>query len=136
MSIAGHQILHDVSIDVELGAITTLLGPSGCGKSTFLNGIAGLLPVDNGNVSMNTKNLVTIPAHKRGIGLMFQNNALFPHTNVERNVALDYRCRGKKLTIQKKSIRNAELSRLSGFNKREIGTLSGGESQRVALARA
>ena len=86
MSIVGHQILHDVSIDVELGTITTLLGPSGCGKSTLLNAIAGLLPVDNGNLSLNTKNLV-VPCSQERDDLMFQNNALFPHMNVERNVA-------------------------------------------------
>lgn len=137
MSIAGHQILHDVSIDVELGAITTLLGPSGCGKSTLLNAIAGLLPVDNGNVSLNTKNLLTIPAHKRGIGLMFQNNALFPHMNVERNVAFGLQMQGQKPEqYEEKVSEMLNLVGLSGFNKRDIGTLSGGESQRVALARA
>lgn len=137
VSIAGHQILHDVSIDVELGAITTLLGPSGCGKSTLLNAIAGLLPVDNGNVSLNTKNLVNIPAHKRGVGLMFQNNALFPHMNVERNVAFGLQMQGQKPEqYEEKVSEMLNLVGLSGFNKRDIGTLSGGESQRVALARA
>ncbi len=137
MSIAGHQILHDVSIDVELGTITTLLGPSGCGKSTLLKAIAGLLPVDNGNVSLNRKNLVDIPAHRRGIGLMFQNNALFPHMNVERNVSFGLQMQGQKPEqYEDKVLEMLNLVGLSGFNKRDIGTLSGGESQRVALARA
>ena len=137
MSIAGHQILHDVSIDVELGTITTLLGPSGCGKSTLLKAIAGLLPVDNGNVSLNRKNLVDIPAHRRGIGLMFQNNALFPHMNVERNVSFGLQMQGQKPEqYEEKVSEMLNLVGLSGFNKRDIGTLSGGESQRVALARA
>ncbi len=137
VSIDRHKILHDVSIDVEPGTITTLLGPSGCGKSTLLKAIVGLLSSDNGDVSLNTKSLVSTPAHKRGIGLMFQNNALFPHKNVERNVAFGVQMQGQKPEeYEEKVTEMLDLVGLSGFNKREIGTLSGGESQRVALARA
>ena len=82
VSIDRHKILRDVSIDVEPGTITTLLGPSGCGKSTLLKAIVGLLSSDNGDLTLNTKSLVSTPAHKRGIGLMFQNNALFSHMNL------------------------------------------------------
>ncbi|MBN40115.1 MAG: iron ABC transporter ATP-binding protein [Acidimicrobiaceae bacterium] len=137
VSIDLHKILHDVSIDVKPGTITTLLGPSGCGKSTLLKAIVGLLSTDKGDVSLNTKSLISTPAHKRGIGLMFQNNALFPHKNVERNVAFGLQMQGKRPEeYEEKVTEMLDLVGLSGFNKREIGTLSGGESQRVALARA
>lgn len=137
VSIDRHKILRDVSIDVEPGTITTLLGPSGCGKSTLLKAIVGLLSTDKGDVTLNAKSLVSTPAHKRGIGLMFQNNALFPHKNVERNVAFGVQMQGQKPEeYEEKVTEMLDLVGLSGFKKREIGTLSGGESQRVALARA
>ncbi len=137
VSIGEQQILHNVSVDVEPGTLTTLLGPSGCGKSTLLKAIVGLIPVDKGDVSLNSKSLISTPAHKRGIGLMFQSNALFPHKNVERNVAFGLQMQGQKLQeYHEKVSEMLELVGLSGFNKREVGTLSGGERQRVALARA
>ena len=137
VSIDRHKILRDVSIDAEPGTITTLLGPSGCGKSTLLKAIVGLLSSDKGDVTLNKKSLLSTPAHKRGIGLMFQNNALFPHKNVERNVAFGVQMQGQKPEeYEEKVAEMLDLVGLSGFKKREIGTLSGGESQRVALARA
>ena len=137
VSIGGQQILHDVSVDVEPGAITTLLGPSGCGKTTLLKAIVGLIPVDKGDISLNSTSLVSTPSHKRGIGLMFQSNALFPHKNVERNVSFGLQMQGQKPEeYQGRVSEMLELVGLSGYNHRNVDTLSGGERQRVALARA
>ena len=118
VSIDRHKILRDVSIDVEPGTITTLLGPSGCGKSTLLKAIVGLLSSDKGDVTLNTKSLISTPAHKRGIGLMFQNNALFSHMNVERNVAFGVRMQGQKPEeYEEKVIEMLDLVGLSGIQQ-------------------
>ena len=137
VSIEGQRILNDVSVDVEPGEITTLLGPSGCGKSTLLKAIVGLLEIDDGSIGLRSKSLLSVPVHKRGIGLMFQSHALFPHKNVEQNVAFGLQMQGlKPEQYHDKVSELLELVGLSGFNKRNIGTLSGGEGQRIALARA
>jgi len=137
VSIDGQKILHDVFVDVEPGSITTLLGPSGCGKSTLLKAIVGLLEIDDGNIRLNSNSLLSVPVHKRGIGLMFQSHALFPHKNVEQNVAFGLQMQGLNAgQYLIKATELLELVGLSGFNKRNIGSLSGGERQRVALARS
>lgn len=128
--------LRGISFDVHFGETLAVLGPSGCGKSTLLNIIAGLDQPDSGEVLWEGKSLHNIPPHKRGFGLMFQDYALFPHRNVYENVAFGLRM--QKLSSQEIHERVHEmlaLVHLTGFEKRDVNTLSGGEAQRVALAR-
>jgi ABC-type Fe3+/spermidine/putrescine transport system ATPase subunit len=131
------KALERISFDMHEGEIIALLGPSGCGKSTLLSIIAGLTSPDEGDVQWNGNSLKIIPAHAREFGLMFQDYALFPHMNVYANVAF-----GLKMThmdpilIEHRVQEMLELVGLTGFSKRDINTLSGGEQQRIALARA
>jgi ABC-type Fe3+/spermidine/putrescine transport system ATPase subunit len=131
------KALERISFDMHEGEIVALLGPSGCGKSTLLSIIAGLTSPDEGDVNWNGNSLKNIPPHAREFGLMFQDFALFPHMNVYANVAF-----GLKMThmdpirIEHRVQEMLELVGLTGFSKRDINTLSGGEQQRIALARA
>ena len=124
------------SVSLELGQETlALLGPSGCGKSTLLRLVAGLEQVDQGQIVLGNKNLTHVPPQNRGFGMVFQDYALFPHLNVEKNIAFGL----TKKTADEKRKRVSELLELVGlrdYEKRRIHQLSGGEQQRVALARA
>ncbi len=131
------QVLRNVSLTVEAGEIVTLLGPSGCGKSTLLQIVAGLLPPDAGTVAWNTVQLANVPPHKRNFGLMFQDYALFPHKSVAENVAFGLKTAKKPAAEQQSRVTEMlTLVGLSGFEDRDVNTLSGGEQQRVALARS
>jgi putative spermidine/putrescine transport system ATP-binding protein len=124
------------SLSLELGQETlALLGPSGCGKSTLLRLIAGLENVDEGRILLGERDLTRVAPQNRGFGMVFQDYALFPHLNVEKNIA--FGLNGK--TAEQKRTRVGELLELVGltnYEKRRIHQLSGGEQQRVALARA
>ncbi len=136
-SFGSTQALLNVSFEVQEAEVVALLGPSGCGKSTLLNLIAGLEHADSGNISWNHKPLEPIPVHQRNFGLMFQDFALFPHYNVFDNIAFGLKMAGlPKDEIRERVKEVLELVGLPTFEKRDINTLSGGESQRVALARA
>jgi spermidine/putrescine ABC transporter ATP-binding subunit len=127
----------NVSLGIKKGEFLTLLGPSGCGKTTVLRIIAGLTKVDEGGVYLNGEDITNIPPHKRGIGMFFQNYALWPHMNVYKNVAFGLEIRKmKKDEIKDRVKKVLELVGLSGFEERYPKELSGGEQQRVALARA
>ncbi len=131
------QALRGVSFDVEQGEIVALLGPSGCGKSTLLAIIAGLLNPDHGAVFWDGDPLAGIPPHRRGFGLMFQDYVLFPHMDVAANVAFGLRMAGQPPAEVTARVREMlALVGLGGYEKRDVSTLSGGESQRVALARS
>src|SRR5204862_7679197 len=91
---AGQTAVEDVSFEVAAGEIAALLGPSGCGKSTVLRAIAGLLPVAPGVISLGGRDLSPLPGRERGIGMVFQNYALFPHMTVEENIAYPLSFRG------------------------------------------
>jgi ABC-type Fe3+/spermidine/putrescine transport system ATPase subunit len=133
----GENILNDISFQVKTGEIVALLGPSGSGKSTLLSIIAGLEQADNGKVLWDGNDLTSVPAYRRGFGLMFQDFALFPHRDVVRNVAFGLEmARKTNKQIQKRVKDVLNLVRLPGFARREVSSLSGGEQQRVALARA
>jgi ABC-type Fe3+/spermidine/putrescine transport system ATPase subunit len=136
-SFAGKPVLRDVSLQVEQGETVALLGPSGSGKSTLLAIIAGLETPDNGQVLWNGQDLAATPPHRRGFGLMFQDYALFPHRNVEGNVAFGLEMAGKSKSEIAAAV-SAALERvgLAGYAQRDVHSLSGGEQQRVALARA
>jgi thiamine transport system ATP-binding protein len=115
----------------------TVLGPSGCGKTTLLRVIAGLQRPDAGRVLLDGRDLAGVPPHRRGIGLVFQDHALFQHRDVWGNVAFGLRMRGDPpREIDRRVAELLALVGLSGYERRSVGTLSGGEAQRVALARA
>ena len=130
------RALESVSFEVAEGEIVAVLGPSGCGKSTLLATIAGLEKPDSGTVAWDGTSLDGVPPHRREFGLMFQDFALFPHLNVQRNVAFGLEMAG--LSDEETRLRVEEvlsLVNLPGYGRRGVDTLSGGEQQRVALAR-
>jgi len=129
--------LAGVTFCVPRHAIVAVLGPSGSGKSTLLSIIAGLESPDGGSVLWEGKPIDSLPAHRRGFGLMFQDYVLFPHLNVERNVAFGLQMQRLDEAQWRARVREclAQVG-LTEFERREVQTLSGGEQQRVALARA
>jgi thiamine transport system ATP-binding protein len=133
----GSRVLDDVSLEVPEGETLALLGPSGSGKSTLLRVAAGLERPRRGRVLLDDADVTSVPAHRRGVGLVFQDAVLFPHRDVGQNVAFGLRVSG---TAEQEATRRAAdmlaLVGLEGFERRSVGTLSGGEAQRVALARA
>ena len=137
VGIDGRPILEDVSLDVTDGERLALLGPSGSGKSTALRVIAGLQAPSKGRVLLDGLDMTGVPAHRRGVGLVFQDAVLFPHRDVAGNVGFGPRVAG--LAEAERALRVAEaleLVGLEGTERRDVTTLSGGEAQRVALARA
>lgn len=133
----GKPLLRGIDLTVTQGEIVCLLGASGSGKTTLLRIIAGLEKADAGMVRLNGESLADVPVHARDFGFMFQDFALFPHLNVEHNIAFGLRMRGWTAERQAARVREVlELVALGGFEKRDVGSLSGGERQRVALARS
>lgn len=130
-------VLHDVSLEVPAGSTLALLGPSGSGKSTLLRIIAGLERPDRGTVWLGGEDVTRVPAHRRGVGVVFQDQALFPHFDVAGNVAFGLRMHKIPPAESARRVSEAlELVGLSGYERRDPATLSGGEAQRVAIARA
>lgn len=130
-------ILKNCSLNIKRGEFLTLLGASGCGKTTTLRIIAGLERPDGGEVILNGVDITDLEPNKRELNTIFQNYALFPHMNVFDNVAYALKIRGvSKAGITEEVKRVLETVQLSGFEKRKIDMLSGGEKQRVAIARA
>ncbi len=137
VSFDGSGILNECALEVGEGEIVVLLGPSGCGKSTLLRTVAGLEKVEAGKIWWDEEDMTTVPPHKRGFGLMFQNHALFPHRNVEENIDFGLQILRMATTERQQRVKDLlAMVGLEGFQKREIGGLSGGEAQRVALARS
>lgn len=127
----------NVVLRVHEGEFFSLLGPSGCGKTTTLRIIAGLETPNEGIVKLYSKDVTSVPTHKRGIGMVFQTLALFPHMNVYENIAFGLRLRGySEDEIKKKVKEMLEIVRLPGYENRRVDQLSGGQRQRIALARA
>ncbi len=136
-SFEGKRVLSDISFKVKTGETVALLGPSGSGKSTLLSIIAGLEQPDSGKALWDGKDLTAFPVHRRGFGLMFQDFALFPHRDVTGNVAFGLEMAdATRAQIEKRVNEVLELVGLTGFARRDVSSLSGGEQQRVALARA
>ena len=131
------EAVRGVTLTVAHQQVMAIVGPSGCGKSTLLRAIAGLEPMVDGEITLAERRIDRLPPHRRHVGLMFQDNALFPHRTVADNVAFGLRMRGD--TAGKIAERVAEVLRLvdlDGAQSRSVAALSGGEQQRVALARA
>ena len=129
--------LHAVDLQIESGSFCVLLGPSGCGKSTTLRIIAGLETATHGQVLIDGKNVTDLPPAQRGIAMVFQNYALFPHLSVADNITFGLSVRKVPAAESAERLRDAAaLLGLSGLLDRKPGQLSGGQQQRVALGRA
>ncbi|MCI9222082.1 MAG: ABC transporter ATP-binding protein [Oscillospiraceae bacterium] len=129
--------VNGISLNIEQGEFFTLLGPSGCGKTTLLRMIAGFNTVDGGEICFDEQVINNLPAHKRDIGMVFQNYAIFPHLNVADNVA--YGLKARKVPKEQITPRVDEALRMVQIDQlkaRQPNELSGGQQQRVALARA
>jgi ABC-type Fe3+/spermidine/putrescine transport system ATPase subunit len=129
--------LHETSLAVAEGRLVFLLGPSGCGKTTTLRIVAGFVEPDAGEVRIRGTRVDGLPPERRGLGMVFQHYALFPHLTVAENVAFGLRMRRVSgAAVRARVARALELVQLQGFEARYPRALSGGQQQRVALARA
>ncbi|MCC6471589.1 MAG: ABC transporter ATP-binding protein [Alphaproteobacteria bacterium] len=130
-------VVGPVSLSVAAGEFLSLLGPSGCGKTTLLRSIAGFETVASGKILVGGRDITFLPAHRRGVGLVFQNYALFPHLSIFDNIAFGLRLRKwRPDAIAQKVAGALEMVGLAGVEKRTPGELSGGQQQRVAIARS
>ena len=131
------KVLQDFNLSFEKGKFTTLLGASGCGKTTILRLIAGLEDLDQGQILCDGKDISRLPPQQRGVGIVFQSYALFPHLTVGENVAFGLKMQESHPSdIAEKVSQALKMVELEGFEHRRIEQLSGGQQQRVALARA
>ena len=129
--------LDHVDLEIKSGEFLTLLGPSGSGKTTLLMVLAGFTRPDSGSVCFGDREVVRTPPHKRDVGMVFQNYALFPHMTVAGNIGFPLRLRGVQKDEMRQRVENAlSTVQLDGLGDRRIDQLSGGQKQRVALARA
>lgn len=131
------QVVNSVSLSIKQGEFVSLLGPSGCGKTTTLQMIAGFVDVTHGAISLDGKDITRSAANTRGLGIVFQTYALFPHMTVLENICFGLQMRKvSRQQQQQKAERVVELVHLTGYEHRYPRQLSGGQRQRVALARA
>ena len=131
------QFQLDVDFEIEGGKLVSLLGPSGCGKTTTLSLIAGIIPIQTGEIILNGKDITNLEMYKRKIGMVFQDYALFPNMNVKQNLAYPLKIqRNSKQEINEKITNILNMVGLEGFENRDINELSGGEKQRIAIGRA
>lgn len=131
------QVIEPLTVDVADGEFIVMVGPSGCGKSTLLRMVAGLERVTSGDIWIDRQRVTEMEPKERGIAMVFQNYALYPHMSVEENMAWGLKIRGMgKAHIQQKVAEAARILELEGLLKRRPRELSGGQRQRVAMGRA
>ncbi|WKY93986.1 ABC transporter ATP-binding protein [Vibrio metoecus] len=134
---ATNTVVNDVSFQIEKGELITLLGPSGCGKSTLLRSLAGLNPLDKGEIWVDGENMTDQPPQQRGIGMVFQSYALFPNMTVAQNIGFGLKMKKMPTAQITKQVKQViALVELQGKEHQYPHQLSGGQKQRVALARA
>jgi thiamine transport system ATP-binding protein len=137
VAFGGRAVLDGAGLRIESGDIVGLLGPSGSGKSTLLRVIAGLVIPDRGTVHIDGADVTDVPTHRRGVGMVFQDEQLFEHLDVAGNVAFGLRMRGDAPAARQQRVTHLlEVVGLAGFERRDVRQLSGGEAKRVALARS
>jgi spermidine/putrescine ABC transporter ATP-binding subunit len=136
-SYGSSRAVDNVSLLLRTGEVLSLLGPSGCGKTTIMRMIAGLIAPDGGDIRIQGRSVVEVPVHRRNVGMLFQNYALFPHLTIARNLAFGLEMRRlPRDTVRKRVLETLDLVRLGPMAERFPHQLSGGQQQRVALARA
>jgi multiple sugar transport system ATP-binding protein len=132
-----YQVVHGIDLEIEPGEFAVFVGPSGCGKSTLLRMIAGLEPISGGSLLLDGERMNDVPAAKRGIAMVFQSYALYPHMTVYKNLAFGLETAGmKKQEIQPRVERAADILQIKPLLQRKPKQLSGGQRQRVAIGRA
>jgi len=133
----GTRVLHGVSLDFTPGSFTALLGSSGCGKTTLLRALSGFVPVESGSILLGGQDIARLPPEKRGMAMVFQSYALWPHMSVHQNIGYGLKLRGaSRAEIDAKVSSVLSILGLSGYESRKVTALSGGQRQRVALGRA
>jgi multiple sugar transport system ATP-binding protein len=131
------HVIHGIDLDIEPGEFTVFVGPSGCGKSTLLRMIAGLEPISGGDLLIDGERMNDVPAARRGIAMVFQSYALYPHMNVYQNLAFGLEtAKAPKAEIAERVQRAAEILQIVPLLQRKPKQLSGGQRQRVAIGRA
>lgn len=136
-SFGAVQVIHNVDLEIEGGEFVVFVGPSGCGKSTLLRLIAGLEEVTSGDVMISGKDVTEEDPSDRGIAMVFQTYALYPHMSVEQNMGFGLKVAGRpKAEVEKKVRQAADILKLTEYLDRRPGQLSGGQRQRVAIGRA
>lgn len=136
-SFGEHQVIRPIDLDIEEGEFVVFVGPSGCGKSTLLRIIAGLEDVTSGEIMIDKVDATHLPPAKRGLAMVFQSYALYPHMSVRNNIAFPLkRAKLEKDVIAQKVNQIAEVLNLTDYLDRTPGQLSGGQRQRVAIGRA
>ncbi|MDR6759396.1 spermidine/putrescine ABC transporter ATP-binding subunit [Mycoplana sp. BE70] len=137
LSYGSFIAVHDVNLNVDTGGFVALLGPSGCGKTTLLRSVAGLAGTISGEILINGRSVTDVPVHKRNVGLVFQNYALFPHKTVFENIAFGLKHRGLPKSEIARQVKEAlDMVQLPAAARRYPSQLSGGQQQRIAIARA
>ena len=130
-------ILDNINLDIKRGEFVTLLGPSGCGKTTLLRMLAGFMQPDSGTITMEDKDILSMPPHQRPLNTVFQRYALFPHLNVYENIAFGLKLKKvESKEIDKRVRRALKMVSMTDYEDRDVNSLSGGQQQRVAIARA
>ncbi len=130
-------VLENINLDIKRGEFVTLLGPSGCGKTTLLRMLAGFMQPDSGSITLEDKNILSMPPHQRPLNTVFQRYALFPHLNVYENIAFGLKLKKVESKEIDKRVRKAlKMVSMTDYEDRDVNSLSGGQQQRVAIARA
>ena len=136
-SFGSQSIIHGADLEIEDGSFVVFVGPSGCGKTTLLRLIAGLEDVSGGRILIDGQNVVGVPPAKRGLSMVFQSYALYPHMSVRGNIAFGLKMAGlPRAEIERKVAAAADILNLTPYLDRKPGELSGGQRQRVAIGRA